>query len=246
MNMRLFLVFGAVLGLTLLVWWLRDRAEEGQGAGMIAVEEASLVPGEEEIRGTEPVVEEQVMVEEVERAAAGLDLTPRSAPLPLGAPLLASEVAARWMELEGYTREDIEEAQDHLRAQGMSDGEVEDPGNVRRLLPPRHVSSLVPTGLVISDRAAAGEPIPFVLEGRMPDPSFTFTRFVIQQQGPVILVRANGHSDGHMVAAFEGEGDPLLLEGELPPLEPGAYRVELLELGPHGIFPLTVVEAGGE
>lgn len=230
----------AALAIVAIVWVNRSEQTvyEAEGEGV----EAPL-PGIEPVRKEQEEVVADSLPEEPEAdtqppiTTAQPPMTDISGPVPL----VDSPIVQQWMELEGYTRQDILDAQEFLRNDGYSPEEVEDPGNVRRHLPPRHVSSVIPTSLVVPDRAVEGEPISFVLEGRVPDPSFTFTRFIIQQQGPVLLIRANGHSDGHMVAAYEGETEAILLPGELPPLPPGDYRVEILELGPHGSFPLTVV-----
>lgn len=155
-------------------------------------------------------------------------------------PLVDSPVAERWYEESGYTREDVLEAQAHLREQGYSPDQVEDPGNVRKVMPPRHASSLMPVRLEVPARARAGEPIPIRMEGRKPDPSFTFRRFSVLQQESLIRLRAVGHSDGLIAAQHEGAGETIAVDGELPPLSPGTYRVEIPELGPLGSFELVV------
>jgi hypothetical protein len=243
-NLPVLAAVAVVIILIAVYWFARSTPDPSvvEPADLIIPMVPGMIP--------EPPVEavEPEPAPEMDADDAPSPLAPESLRVDIGAPvpLIDSPIVEQWMELEGYTRQEILDAQDWLRRDGYSPKEVEDPGNVRRHLPPRHVSSLVPTGLVVPDRAVEGEPITFVLEGRKPDPSFTFTRFIIQQQGPVILIRANGHSDGHMVAAFEGEAESVLLPGEIPPLPPGDYRVEILELGPHGSFPLTVVPADPE
>ena len=172
-------------------------------------------------------------------SAPSLSTAPTPAPfVPPGyVPLSRSPVAKKWLEEEGITAEDIEVAQDRLRAQGFPAHRLDDPGLVRPFLPRRNVVSVHVKSFEIAERAPAGETVPFRLGGVYPDASFQFVRFEVDVQGEVIRIRPIGHSSGEVAPGVE---IPVNLEGALNPLPPGTYRIEFPELGPHGSHTLVI------
>jgi len=164
-------------------------------------------------------------VEDIEITAA--DMTP----------FLRSEIASKWKNEFGYLDEDYVAAQRDLRAKGYSEQLINDPGVILRHLPPRHIGNVAIESIDLPSTTPAGMPVPFTLRGTAPSPTFTFTRFDILVQGSLVRIKAVGNSDADYEA---GSGGPIALDGEIPPLSAGEYRVEVSELGPQGSFPFTV------
>ncbi|HMO03566.1 MAG TPA: hypothetical protein PKC67_04060 [Kiritimatiellia bacterium] len=154
-------------------------------------------------------------------------------------PFLRSEIAAKWQEELGYTMAQMLEAQQKIRAQRYPEETVNDPGTIMRHLPPRHQGQVSIRSVRVDEVVQAGQPVRFSIEGTAPSPSFTFTRFDINVQPPVVRIRARGHAEGETDA---GPGGTVRLDGTIDPLPPGDYRIEIAELGPMGIFPFRVDE----
>jgi len=154
-------------------------------------------------------------------------------------PFLRSEIAEKWQRELGYTKAEIAAAQRDIRAQRYPEETVNDPGVIMRHLPPRHTGQVAIEHVTITPQVKTGEPIPFSVTGTAPSPSFQFTHFDVLVQGEVIRVRARGNADGN---TENGKGGPVTLDGTIDPLPPGAYRIEIAELGPMGSFPFTVRE----
>lgn len=173
------------------------------------------------------------------------DQPQESAPQPTAAVIkeknmtsfMKSEIADKWMKELGYTLADIAEAQQKIRELGMSEDIVNDPGVIQRHIKPRHIGNVSTEEIMVPSEAKAGQPIPFTLKGTAPSPTFQFTRFDILVQGDVIRIRAIGNSDADNDA---GLGETVMLNGEIDPLPPGHYRIEVPELGPMGSFKFTV------
>jgi hypothetical protein len=179
-----------------------------------------------------------------------VDPVAETPPAPLAPPVILppseskfdSAIAQKWLTEEGYTAQDIAEAQALMRREGIPEDRINDPDLVRRNLLPRVVTSVQISQLVVPEKAAAGAPIRFLLKGAVPAPEFNFVRFDIIRQGEVIRIRALGHSP-----AFADDPDgsspamlPVSLEGEIDPLPPGNYRIIIPELGLGGTLPFTV------
>jgi hypothetical protein len=154
-------------------------------------------------------------------------------------PFLRSEIATKWQQELGYTMAQMLEAQQKIRAQRYPEETVNDPGTIMRHLPPRHQGQLSIRSVQVDEVVRTGQPIRFSVEGTAPSPSFTFTRFDINVQPPVVRIRARGHADGE---TDSGAGGTMRMEGTIDPLPPGDYRIEIPELGPMGIFPFRVEE----
>lgn len=170
-------------------------------------------------------------------AVAGVAANNTGTRAPGFVPLIDSPVADMWIKEHGVTREDIRVAQDRLRRGGFPDRMVEDPGLVSQFLPRRNVAAVNVRSLTIQGKARSGEPIPFTVEGALPDPSFEFTHFSITREGSVIRIRPIGNSSGDAVPGVEV---PVQLKGSLDPLPPGVYHIEFPELGPVGSYELVV------
>lgn len=154
-------------------------------------------------------------------------------------PFLRSEIAAKWQQELGYTMAQMLEAQQKIRAQRYPEETVNDPGTIMRHLPPRHQGQVSIQSVRVDEVVRTGQPVRFSIEGTAPSPSFTFTRFDINVQPPVVRIRARGHAEGETDA---GPGGTVRLDGTIDPLPPGDYRIEIAELGPMGIFPFRVDE----
>lgn len=154
-------------------------------------------------------------------------------------PFLRSEIATKWQQELGYTMAQMLEAQQKIRAQRYPEETVNDPGTIMRHLPPRHQGQLSIQSVQVDEVVRTGQPIRFSVEGTAPSPSFTFTRFDINVQPPVVRIRARGHAEGETET---GPGGTVRLEGSIDPLPPGDYRIEIAELGPMGIVPFRVDE----
>lgn len=150
-----------------------------------------------------------------------------------------SLVAQTWMREEGYTVEELLQAQQRARESGVSEEVVNDPGVVRRFLPPRYMTTVQIQELVVPETVRAGEPIPFTIRGRIPQEGFEFLRFRSSMQGPIVRLDALGFTRVMTEGALTGTTE---LQGQLDPLPPGLYRVVIAELGPRGSFPFTVEE----
>jgi len=154
-------------------------------------------------------------------------------------PLLRSEVADKWIKEMGYSQAEILAAQKEIRAQGYPEKSVNDPGIVMRHLPSRHMGSVSIKEINVPTTAKAGEPIPFSVRGTAPSPSFNFTHFDVLVQGQVIRIRARGNSDSDTEL---GPGGSFAESGNIDPLPPGTYNVEIPELGPMGSHQIVVSE----
>jgi hypothetical protein len=152
-------------------------------------------------------------------------------------PFLASGLAAQWKRELGYTDEDFVRAQRAMRAEGLTDPVLNDPGVVLRRLPSRHAGGVSITSIDLPRPIPAGQPIPIRITGTAPSPSFRFTHLDTLVQGEVIRIQARGHAEGETEA---GPGGPMVIEESLPALPPGNYRIEVPSLGPRGSFPFTV------
>lgn len=154
-------------------------------------------------------------------------------------PFLQSPIAGKWVNELGYTPAQLVEAQKELRKQGAPERTVNDAGAIMRTLPPRHMGSVSITDITIPAQARAGSAIPFTIHGTAPHPTFQFTHVETLIQGSVIRLAARGNSDGDNEA---GSGGPVAIKGEIGPLPPGDYHVEIPELGPEGSRALVVTE----
>ncbi|HMO51059.1 MAG TPA: hypothetical protein PKE26_07620 [Kiritimatiellia bacterium] len=164
----------------------------------------------------------------------------REAPQTTGLGLNA-EIAEKWFVEEGYTDEDIAEAQQLLRQQGFPEDRLTDAGLIRRHLLPRVVTSVQIAAIEVPARVPAHAPIPFVMRGAVPTPEFNFVRFDSVRQDDIIRLRALGHSPAYDEASgTPARMLPVELEGELDPLPPGSYRLLIPELGVEGVVPLLV------
>jgi hypothetical protein len=148
-----------------------------------------------------------------------------------------SPIARKWMTEEGVTAVDIQNALNRVRAQGYPERMMADPGIVRQFLPRRNIVSVNVDSFDIADHAPAGQPVPFQLNGALPDPSFQFTRFEITRKEDVIRIRPLGNTSGAVVPGVEV---PVKLEGALDPLPPGTYRIDFSGSGPEGYHHLVI------
>ncbi|MCB1102488.1 MAG: hypothetical protein KDL10_08990, partial [Kiritimatiellae bacterium] len=175
--------------------------------------------------------EPEPKISEIEDAPAMNDLTPT--------PFSTSIVAQKWMEEEGYTMEELLLAQQKARESGLSEDLVNDAGVVRRHLPTHYMGPVQIDEVILPATTKAGASIPFTVRGRTPGEGFEFLRFNTTVQGSVIRINGLGFTrdptEGVMTETTE-------LQGEIPPLPPGEYKVFIAELGPNGTFPFTVEE----
>lgn len=154
-------------------------------------------------------------------------------------PFSTSAIAQQWMEEEGYTLDEILLAQQKAREAGLSENLLNDPGVVRRHLPTHYMGPVQIDEVLLPATTKAGSPVPFTVRGRTPGQGFEFLRFNTTIQGSVIRINGLGFTrdptEGVMTDTAE-------LQGEIPPLPPGEYKVFIAELGPNGTFPFTVEE----
>ena len=144
-------------------------------------------------------------------------------------PLHLSPIAQLWLERDGITAEDIRTTVEKLRREGVPEHVLQDPDMVRQRLPRRNVHAVRVGELTLPETAAAGQPVPFSLSGALPDPSYSFTHFDVVREDDRIVIRPLGQTSGDPAPGIEV---PVLLEGSLPPLPPGQYRVEYPGMAP--------------
>ncbi len=132
-----------------------------------------------------------------------------------------------WMA-SGVTPEDLAQARSRLVEQGFAGDALYDPLLVSQFLTRTEVEVITIASVDIPGTAPAGMPVSFEVTGDFPDPSFSFDRWVVDQDGRELIIRPKGTDDGTQAPALLV---PVTMRGELPPLEPGTYSLTFLGAG---------------
>jgi hypothetical protein len=226
-------ILAAVLAAVIVgVGWLVLSRLGGEDSGVESASEAApLLPSDPADTPAAPVLTPVPVAGNPEVEAVMIE--------PARSAFLETPMAKNWMEEEGYTEEEILQAQATIRANGYSESMTNESSLVRRHLPPRYNNAIQVDDIQVPARVKAGEPIPYTVIGRSPGEGFEFLRFRALVQGSVIRLRGLGFTREPTSGPMT---DPIEQAGTLDPLPPGEYQLYVEELGPNGMFPFTVVE----